>query len=102
VRLFHDEWRTPLGLRTAARALLAVAGSDVAGLLHVGGPERMSRLEMGQRLAAHLGVPATGIEAVSRRTAAGEPRPQDTSLDSTRWRDSLPTIPWPTFERELE
>ena len=102
VRLFHDEWRTPLGLRTAARALVALADSDATGLFHVGGPERMSRLEMGQRLAAHLGVPANGIEAVSRLTAGGEPRPRDTSLDSTRWRASFPTIPWPTFERELE
>ena len=78
-----------------------MADSDVTGLLHVGGPERMSRLEMGRRLAAHLGVPATGIEAISRLTAGGEPRPRDTALDSTRWRDSFPTNSWPTFERDL-
>ncbi len=51
--LFDDEWRTPLDLPTAARALLAVAESDYTGILHVGGLERLSRLEMGERLAPH-------------------------------------------------
>jgi dTDP-4-dehydrorhamnose reductase len=31
VKLFEDEWRTPLGLATAAEALAAVALSDVTG-----------------------------------------------------------------------
>ena len=101
VRLFHDEWRTPLGLSTAARALVDVATSDMSGLLHIGGPERMSRLEMSQRLAVHLGLQSNQILAVSRSSAGGEPRPRDTSLDSTRWRDSFPEEPWPTFEQEL-
>lgn len=101
VRLFHDEWRTPLGLATAARALAAVAASDVTGLLHVGGPERMSRVEMGERLAAHLGLGPVGVESVSRTTVAGEPRPADVSLDSTRWRTMFPQVPWPRYEEAL-
>jgi dTDP-4-dehydrorhamnose reductase len=101
VRLFHDEWRTPLGLAAAARALVAVVQSNVTGLLHVGGPERMSRLEMGQRLATHLGGNSTGIEASGRLSVAGEPRPRDTSLDSSRWRALFPQFPWPGFEQAL-
>ena len=100
-RLFHDEWRTPLGLATAARALIEIAESDVTGLLHVGGPERMSRVEMGERLARLLGVAATGIQAVSRLSAGGEPRPRDTSLDSSRWRGLFPAAEWPGFEEAL-
>ena len=46
--LFNDEWRTPLSLASAARALRMLVHSDFAGILHLGGPERMSRLEMGQ------------------------------------------------------
>src|SRR5262249_26754590 len=49
VTLFDDEWRTPLDLATAARALWAVARSDFSGILHLGGPQRLSRWEMGQR-----------------------------------------------------
>jgi dTDP-4-dehydrorhamnose reductase len=98
IRLFHDEWRTPLSLATAARALACVACSDFGGLLHLGGPERLSRLEMGQRLARSLGVASPAIRAVSRVTAsAGEPRPRDTSLDASRFRTHFPDIAFTPF-----
>jgi dTDP-4-dehydrorhamnose reductase len=89
LRLFCDEWRTPLSLRRAARALSLLARSDVAGVLHVGGPERMSRLEMGARLARVLGVEdaRARVESSSRTSAPGEPRPRDVSLDSRAFRE---------------
>ena len=99
VTLFADEWRTPIDLATAARALIAVARSDYTGVLHIGGPERMSRLAMGRRLAALLGADPSVIVAARREDApAGEPRPRDTSLDSSRWRRLFPDMPWPSFE----
>jgi dTDP-4-dehydrorhamnose reductase len=92
VTLFRDEWRTPLQLNTAARALVELAFSDYSGLLHVGGPERLSRLEMGQRLAEALGVDGSSIVSSTRAEhAAPEPRPKDTSLDSSRWRRQFPS-----------
>jgi dTDP-4-dehydrorhamnose reductase len=100
--LFEDEWRTPLDLDTAARALPALARSDVVGIVHLGGPERLSRLEMGRRLAAVLGVDDANIRAVTRADlAAPEPRPRDLSLDSTHWRSLFPDLPWPTYEAAL-
>jgi dTDP-4-dehydrorhamnose reductase len=102
VNLFTDEWRTPLALPAAAAALVEVARSDVTGVLHVGGPERLSRLEMGQRLAAHLGAPAAPLVAVSRTSApAAEPRPRDVSLDSSRWRALFPRSSWPAYHEAL-
>jgi dTDP-4-dehydrorhamnose reductase len=101
VRLFDDEWRTPLDLPTAAKALNAVAELPYVGLLHVGGPERMSRLEMGHRLAKVLGVGPDCIQSISRRSVAGEPRPRDTSLDSKFWRARFPQMTWPSFEESL-
>lgn len=96
VTLFEDEWRTPLDLQTAAQALLAVAASDYTGILHVGGPERLSRLEMGYKLAACLRLDPSPIVATSRSQApAAEPRPRDLSLDSSRWRSLFPQHPWP-------
>jgi dTDP-4-dehydrorhamnose reductase len=96
VALFRDEWRTPLDLVTAARALVAVAKSDFSGLLHVGGPERLSRLEMGLRLAAVLGVDPSLVVATDRAAAfAPEPRPRDVALDSSRWRAAFPDVSWP-------
>jgi dTDP-4-dehydrorhamnose reductase len=100
LNLFHDEWRTPLSLLTAARALLAL--TDPLGLLHVGGPERLSRLEMGQRLAVFLGCDPSTLVSVSRGSvAAAEPRPGDLSLDSSQWRSLFPNQEWPTWEAAL-
>ena len=100
--LFVDEWRTPLSRAVAAEALLDLAFSDFTGQLHLGGPERLSRLEMGQRLAAFLGADPSGIVPVKREQApAAEPRPRDTSLDSSRWRDLFPGQPWPVWEEAL-
>jgi dTDP-4-dehydrorhamnose reductase len=90
LRLFDDEWRTPLSLRRAAEALDRIAASDVRGVVHVGGPERMSRLAMGERLAALLGVSASGIVATSRASIGGEPRARDLSLDSGAFRARFP------------
>jgi dTDP-4-dehydrorhamnose reductase len=102
VTLFRDEWRTPLDLVTAARTLLAVADSDFSGLLHVGGPERLSRLEMGRRLAASLGAdPAVIVPADRDAAPAPEPRPRDVSLDSSRWRAAFPGVPWPAWDEAL-
>jgi dTDP-4-dehydrorhamnose reductase len=101
-RLFADEWRTPLSLATAARALAGILDSDFVGLLHLGGPDRLSRLEMGQRLAAYLAVDPMTIPAAQRNSMpAAEPRPRDTSLDSSEWRRLFPGEPWPTWEEAL-
>jgi dTDP-4-dehydrorhamnose reductase len=100
--LFSDEWRTPLSLPTAARALVALSESGHAGVLHLGGPERMSRVEMGRRLAAFAGADASVIvPALRGDVAAPEPRPRDVSLDSSRWRGLFPQQPWPTWEEAL-
>lgn len=102
INLFHDEWRTPLDLSTAADALLALAQGEATGVVHVGGPERISRLEMGRRLATHLGVADDVIRAVGRDDVPGnEPRPCDLALDSARWRVLCPQVPWPAYEAAL-
>lgn len=103
LRLFEDEWRTPLGLDTAARALLALAQSHQTGVLHLGGPERLSRLEMGYRLAAHVGLSTASIQPCRRGDVpAPEPRPCDLSLDSSRWRLEFPEMAWPGWEASLK
>lgn len=100
--LFADEWRTPLDLTTAATALVELARSDFTGLLHVGGPERLSRLEMGRQLAEVLGVSGESIVVTGRHDVPGdEPRPADTSLDSSRWRGLFPGLRWPAYREAL-
>ncbi len=109
MRLFDDEWRTPLSLRVAAEWLVTLAASPVpapAGrVLHLGGPERMSRYEMGSRVARVLGLSETEIEAhierASRTTVPGEPRPRDLSLDTTLFHRLYPGKTSPRFEDEV-
>jgi dTDP-4-dehydrorhamnose reductase len=100
--LFADEWRTPLGLESAARALIALVHSDFEGTVHVGGPERLSRLEMGLRLAHALHDDPSVFVGVSRESIGSrEPRPRDLSLDSTLWKQLFPQEPRPAFEDAL-
>jgi dTDP-4-dehydrorhamnose reductase len=102
IALFTDEWRTPLSLSTAAAALVEIAKSDLTGVLHLGGPDRLSRADMACKLAAFLGVSSSMIQSVSRNAVpTGEPRPRDTSLNSSRWRTLFPHSPWPTFDAAL-
>lgn len=86
LRLFHDEYRSALELEDAAAALEQVAESEFAGVVHVAGPEALSRLEMGRIAAAALGVTGEGIESVSQADVpAAEARPADVSLSCGRF-----------------
>jgi dTDP-4-dehydrorhamnose reductase len=45
--LFTDEWRTPLEVSNAAQVLVELLETDFGGILHVAGPERVSRYDLG-------------------------------------------------------
>jgi len=49
---YTDEIRCPTRVGELAAALLELAGSDVQGVLHVAGPDAISRLEFARRLGA--------------------------------------------------
>lgn len=84
LRLFVDEFRTPIGAGTAAKGLLIALGVG-GGILHLGGRERISRYDLGILLAAMLGADAGLIKPGRQRDrAVGAPRPPDLSLDSSR------------------
>lgn len=100
--LFEDEWRTPICASVAASALIALAESNTTGILHLGGPERMSRWEMGLRLAQFLGRDARVFHPTRRSDMPGDPRPADVSLNSSPWRKLFPRMHWPNFEEALQ
>jgi dTDP-4-dehydrorhamnose reductase len=101
VRLFADEWRTPLAYPAASAGLIDVALSDFTGLLHLAGSERMSRLEMCQRLAAVLKCDPGAIVSTTRAAAGLADRPRDTALDSTLWRQLFPNAREAGFEEAV-
>ena len=91
VAFYADEWRSPLALIDAAEALRAGVENALAGLFHIGGPERLSRWEMGQRMAEAYGATAALLRRSSRlENPAPEPRPRDVSLQSTRFLHTVP------------
>jgi dTDP-4-dehydrorhamnose reductase len=86
VRLFTDEFRTPVWLADVARAVIGLARSDLRGVIHVAGPERLSRYELVARCAKLLGVARPNLVPVSRLDIqAPEPRPADLSLDGSQF-----------------
>ena len=102
VHLFVDEWRTVLGLAEAATAIVAALRSDDTGLLHVGGPQRVSRYDMGLNIAQVFGFDTSLVKEASRVDLnVPEPRPRDLSLDSTRWRAAFGDLDYPDFQTSL-
>lgn len=99
---FEDEFRTPLDLATAARALSRLTEMQVAGIVHVAGAERMSRHELMRRAASALGLDASLVRPNRRdQVVSPEPRPADVSLDTTRLMELLPDLVRPTIEQAL-
>ena len=93
VRAFRDEWRSPLYLGDAAWALSELAHGQADGLVHLAGPQRLSRFQMCQRIAAALGGASQQVESMSRLEAGfDEPRQKDLSLVSLRVGALLPTF----------
>ncbi|MEL6430567.1 MAG: SDR family oxidoreductase [Planctomycetota bacterium] len=95
-RLFTDEWRTPLEVGVAAAALVELLDFEGGGVLHVAGPERVSRYGFGLSVLAAMGLEREEAEAAVRATTqaavdAGAPRARDVSLSARRAQGLLET-----------
>ena len=83
VEFYEDEIRTPIGVAELAAALLTLAERGETGILHVAGPEALSRAELAARLR---GGPVR--TAASPRTG----RARNVALDSSRARTLLHSL----------
>ncbi|MGD2104443.1 MAG: SDR family oxidoreductase [Anaerolineae bacterium] len=95
VRLFTDERRCPVWVKSLAFALIELADSESnrtrrTEVLHVAGAQALSRFEFGVRLARLHGVDHAGIVPVKSRDS-GMSRPLDCTLDCSRARARLRT-----------
>ena len=84
LRLFTDEFRSPIPAEVTARAIWELATLNKPGLYHVAGSERMSRWQIGQLLAARWPQLKPRIEPGSLKDYRGAPRAPDTSLNCAR------------------
>ncbi len=84
INLFTDQFRTPASGQAVAEGIL-LAIENRPNILHLGGPQRVSRLELGLMLAdvfelqADLLVPCRQSDVTMPA-----PRPPDVSLDSSK------------------
>ena len=102
LKLFTDEFRTPIPAESTARALWELLPRPEGGILHVAGAERLSRWEIGLHLARSRsrGGGLSPIEPGSLREYQGAPRAPDTSLDCRR-AQALLTFPLPRYSEWL-
>src|SRR5687767_14416159 len=83
-KLFMDEFRSPIAAEETARAVWELIAANHAGLYHVGGRERLSRFEIGQRLASRCPQLKPRLEPFLIKDFPGPRRSPDTSLDSSK------------------
>ena len=84
IKLFTDEYRTPVSATNAAQGIL-LGLSKTRGILHIGGPERISRFDFGKALQDILGAHNAKLYACTRQSIKMPAlRPADVSLDSAR------------------
>jgi dTDP-4-dehydrorhamnose reductase len=87
VPLFQDQFRSPLWVGDLTRVVAAVIREGIRGpLYHVGGPERLSRLEFGQAYAREMGFSSALIQPMTMAEAGLVARGADCSLISDRLR----------------
>lgn len=78
---YEDEWRCPAQVDDLAAAVLELAGRpEIAGPLHVTGPERVSRLKFARLVVAAAGGDPATVRSARRRAD----RPGDLALDCSR------------------
>jgi dTDP-4-dehydrorhamnose reductase len=81
LKLFTDEFRSPIPAEVTARAVWELLLMRATGLYHLAGAEKLSRFQIGQLLATRWKDLHPKIEAGSARDYRGAPRPPDTSFD---------------------
>jgi len=84
LKLFTDEYRTPVSGKTAAGGLL-LALEKVNGIIHLGGKERISRYDFGKLVQNLLGLrKAMLTPCLQKDVVMPASRPPDLSLDSSK------------------
>lgn len=88
--LYTDTVRCPVHVADLASALLELAASDHAGIVHLAGPDALTRHEIGVLVARRDGLDPTRLPA-GRQTDTPGPGALDIRLDSTATQRRLTT-----------
>ncbi|HLX95886.1 MAG TPA: SDR family oxidoreductase [Verrucomicrobiae bacterium] len=89
IKLFTDEFRSPIFAGETARAVWELAVQERTGLFHVAGAERLSRWQIGQLLAGRRPGLKANLEPGSVKDFPGPTRAPDTSLNIAKAQNAL-------------
>jgi dTDP-4-dehydrorhamnose reductase len=78
---YTNALRSPIHVEDLARALVELAESDLAGVVHLQGADDVSRYELARLIATRDGLDPDTVPPAEAAT----PYPLDTRLRSTRW-----------------
>ena len=81
LKLFTDEFRSPIAALVTAHAVWELVAKDTPGLYHLAGSQRLSRWQIGLLIAARWPALNPKIQPASVKDYSGPPRPPDTSLN---------------------
>jgi dTDP-4-dehydrorhamnose reductase len=84
MKLFTDEFRSPIPAVETARAVWELSQKNCAGIYHVAGAEKLSRWQIGQLLVKRWPEIKTKIKPGSAKDFPGPARALDTSLDISK------------------
>lgn len=85
LKLFTDEYRTPVSGTTAAKGLLLMIEKNYHGVIHLGGKERISRYDFGKLMVEVFKLPDTNLKYCKQQDVQmSAPRPADVSFDSSK------------------
>ncbi|MBN1486077.1 MAG: SDR family oxidoreductase [Anaerolineae bacterium] len=99
VRLFNDELRNPVWVKSLVDALLELARHSYIGVLNIAGDQVLSRYEFGTRMVRYHGENPKPIIPASSQ-ASGMNRPLNCSLDLTLAKALLKT-PLPGVDKVI-
>ena len=89
VQAFNDQFRTPLYVEDAAIGLRLCLEKNLEGIVHIAGPERVSRYDLGVKLAQVFSLPVESVLASSVNDVVyRDPRPSDVTLSINHLRES--------------
>ena len=85
IKLFIDQFRTPISLKDAANIIVDLAGMDLKGeTFNLGGFERVSRYELGEILCSLAGFDKNLIQKITMDDIPNFPKVEDVSLNTEK------------------
>lgn len=85
VKLFIDQFRTPISLIEAARIISELIQLDIKSeIINLGGPERISRYELGIRLCEIAGLDKNLLQQITMDDIKNLPKVADVSMNTDK------------------